>query len=381
MSNQTPASPVKTRLLVVTPLLPPAPGGGGIYTQLLVNGLLDRQFVDYVAVLTEKHPECPDAESIRDGCLNILRRFPFRAGMSGRTFLRYFHYLLQNLYFLTIPWTAYRLRVSHLLVHSSFHNHPNLMWLTVRVMRVFMSSITLIADVRDPKLPKSRFSEITSYHYVVCCSENVFQHLATRSSLIDKLVTIPIVIDIKKPSDQEVLECKKRYELESVRYLFNGSGISKEKGIDQTLEVVKLLRDMGENVCLVVAGRKRDWSKRHDDAVRSGALRYVGTIPHRDVFSLASGAEIDVNLSRSSVDSMPRATLEALVAGAKVLLPKGIPEFDRDCPTYVVASDDPTEIAKQMQDIISKSQFPSYDMKPHSPDNVLAQYDALFRRR
>jgi glycosyltransferase involved in cell wall biosynthesis len=367
---------VEPRLLAVIPLLPPSPGGGGIYMQLLVNGLLERQFVGYAAVLTEQCPGMPNVELLRDGNLKILRRFPFRAGVSGRSYLRYFQYLWQNLYFLTIPWTVYRLKISHLLVHSSFHNHPNLMWLTVRIMRTILPSVRLIADVRDPKLPESHFSEIYSYHSVICCSENVFQHMAKDHLLIDKLVMIPIVIDVRKPTAQEVLDCKKRYGLESVPYFFNGSGISKEKGIDKALDVVKLIKDIKKDLCLVVAGKKRDWSKDHTEATRLGVLRFVGTIPHRDVILLSAGSEADVNFS--SVDSMPRATLEALAAGAQVLLPKGIPEFDRECSDYVVASVMPVEIAKQLQGILSRKQLPNYKMMSHSPDNVLALYNELF---
>jgi len=344
----------------------------------LVHGLLDSQFVAYAAVLTEKCPSLPNVETLRKGRLDIYRRFPFRAGVSGRSFVRYFQYLWQNLCFLALPWMVYRLGISHLLIHSSFHNHPNFMWLAVLIIRELLPSVKLISDVRDPKLPESRFGEIKLYHWVICCSENVHQRLAKNASLTNKLVTIPIVIDIDKPSHTEIAECKKRYGLELTPYLFNGSGISWEKGIAKALDVINQIRNVQQDLCLVVAGRKRDWSKCHDDAVKSGALCYVGIIPHRDVFILSAGAEIDVNFSH--VDSMPRATLEALAAGAKVLLPKGIPEFDRSCSEYVVASDCSQEIAKQVQLIISRNEFPNYDMQPHAPASVYRQYSRLFHR-
>lgn len=367
------------RILVVTPLLPPSPGGGGIYTQLLVNGLLNKGHVDYAAVLTEKFPSLPERELLKENKLEILRYFPFRAGVLGRAASRYFFYLLQNIYFLAIPWIAYRLKISHILIHSSFHNHPNLMWLAVRMMRLFLPSITLISDVRDPKLPNARFGEIRPYHFVICCSENVHVHLAKSDFLKDKLVTIPIVIDIQKPSPSEILACKKKYGLDAIPYLFNGSGISREKGIEKALEVVRKLRENNENICLVVAGRKRDWSSHHEHAAKSGLLRYVGVIPHRDVFCLSAGSEVDVNFS--VVDSMPRATLEALVAGAKVLLPRGVPEFEKECADFIVVSDDTGEITNQLEAIISGQQFPSYNITPHAPDSVFAQYEQLFLRK
>ena len=363
--------------MVVTPLLPPAPGGGGVYTQLLVNGLLNLDIIEFAAVLTEKHPNQPDIELLRAGYLKIYRHFPFRAGIASKSFSRYFQYLYQNLQFLGIVLYVRKMGITHLLIHSSFHNHPNLMWLSMRLVRFFIPSVKQILDVRDPKLPPSKFEEVYLYQKVVCCSENVIQHFSGDASLTNKLVHIPIIIDINKPTEQEISDCKRRYGLDSFGYVFNGSGVSKEKATDRILEAVRELRKKMPDVCLVVAGKKRDWLSNYDVAEDSGLLRYVGIIPHQDVLCLSAGALVDVNLSH--VDSMPRASLEALVSGGRVLLPRGVPEFDRDCPENVAVADDVESVTKQLLEIIQNNCHAKYDVSSHSPWPVLHAYGELFR--
>lgn len=367
----------KPRVLVVTPLLPPAVGGGGVYTQMLVSGLVDRDLVDLASVLTEKYPGQPNIEILSNGSLKIYRLFPFRAGDVAKGMSRHFKYLLQNIQFLFLPVICRRLGVTHILVHTSFHNNPNLMWLAVRLVHALMPSVRLVADVRDPKLPVSRFAELYIYHKVICCSQNVMQYLAGDVKLVKKLVHIPIMVDVSKPTVEEVLSCKRRYGLEGVPYIFNGSGVYKDKGTDRIVETTIALRKMGKNICLVIAGKKRDWSPYYDNASAAGILKYIGAIPHKDVSCLSAGAEADVNLSH--VDSMPRASLEALMAGGKVLLPRGIPEFDCECPSNVVVSDDPREIALQLAEMIGQVQPQGYDLSPHAPENVLLAYDRLFQ--
>lgn len=357
--------------------MPPAPGGGGVYTQLLVNGLLNLGLVEFAAVLTEMHPNQPDVEFLCNGHLKIIRHFPFRAGVASKNFARYFQYLFQNLQFLGIVLHVKRMGITHLLIHSSFHNHPNLMWLSIKLVRFFAPSVKQILDVRDPKLPLSRFEEVYIYQKVICCSENVMQHFSGDSSLTNKLVHIPIIIDLNKPTEQEIADCKRKYGLDRLGYVFNGSGISKEKGTDRVFEAVRELRKKMPDICLVVAGRKRDWLTKYDVAEESGCLRYVGVVPHRDILCLSAGALVDVNLSH--VDSMPRASLEAMVSGGRVLLPRGVPEFDRDCPEYVAVSDDAESVAEQLYKIILNNFSVKYDVTPHSPWQVLHAYGELFR--
>jgi len=242
------------------------------------------------------------------------------------------------------------------------------MWLAVWLIRLFLPDVKLICDVRDPKLPRRRFTELDRYHAILCCSENVYLHLSLHPMTRERLVTIPIIVTIHKPEKQAIKECMARHGVDNLKYLFNGSGILKEKGIDLALEVARQLHRTGEVDCLVVAGRKRDWSPIHEAAEKSGLLRYVGILQHNQVIALSAGAEADINLSH--VDSMPRASLEALCAGARVLLPQGVPEFDRECPEFVATSQEPDVLAAQISRIIRNNLRPNFDLARHSANHV-----------
>lgn len=375
ISNSHPPRGGKSRVLVLTPVLPPAPGGGAIYTPLLVNGLLDRGYAEFAAVLTEKHPEMPGKEELRNGSIVFLRRYPFRAGVLKKDIWRYFRYLVQNLQFLDIPLAVRKYRITHVLIHGSFHNNPNLMWLAVRLTRLISPATKLVLDARDPKLPRSKIGQLRPYWKVICCSENVVRHFEDLLGLTERLVHIPVIIDVIKPTKAEIEDCQKRYGLAARPYIFNGSGIYLDKGTDRLWGVVEELRKEMPQLNLVIAGRKRDWSPSYDQAVEAGWLKYVGAIPHRDVLLLSAGAMADVNLSR--VDSMPRASLEALACGARVLLPQGVPEFERACPGSIMVSNDLEQIALQVQKIMRGETVAEYDITPHLSARVLQAYGEL----
>lgn len=359
-------------LLVITPLMPPAVGGGGIYTDLLAMQLLDKKCIDKVVVLTERFPGRGLKDVRSQGNYIIHRMFPFRAGVSGRDVFRYFKYLYQNLLFLLLPVLIKRYAISHVMIHSSFHNYPNFMKYAIKLL----THVYLIVDVRDPKLPYKRFSELHAYNKVICCSDNVYLRLAADPVLRKKLITIPIPIDIRKPSEADIIGCKQKYGLLASRYVFSSSGIRTEKGVDLLLKVAAELRRQ-HDIYLVVAGKNRDTNSEHITAMHNGLLKFLGPIPYNDVLALSAGSEIDVNLS--SVDSMPRASLEAIAAGARVLLPRGIPEFEKACPEFIAVSDDPVELAAQIDTIRANDLHPRYDLHEHTLSHLMHLYQGLFR--
>lgn len=364
-------------LLIITPFLPPAVGGGGVYTELLVEGLLAKTETSKIVILTESYPGHPVEEVLHNGRLCVKRLFPYRAGVVNKERLRYLKYAYQNLQFFLAYFIAQHYKITHVLVHSSFHNNPSLMSFAVKALKVKMPQVQLISDVRDPKLPPQKLHSLYIYNKIVCCSENVYEHLTQDHKLREKVILVPVIINTKFPSLDKVNDCKYKYGLLNKKYIINNSGISKEKGIDLLLEVVTKLRAMGEEITLVVSGKKRDWANQHQVAVQSGLLIYLGSIPHDDAVYLSAGSCLDVNLSK--VDSMPRASLEAVAAGAKVILPPGVPEFIRSCPESVATSNLSSEIALQAAKILHQSNYYlNYDMSIHDPGKVLLQYLSLF---
>ncbi len=363
-----------TNVLILTPLALPAVGGAAIYTEVLARELVSRQSVNSVTVLTEAYPGQPAAQRLLEGKITIRRVFPYRAGRPDKKWTRYALYLWQNIQFLRLRDICRRLDISILFVHGSFHNNPNSLGWVVKQLRK-TEQISVIADLRDPKLPARRTKQLLAYHKIVACSENIRARLQAYSQLYDKTTLIPIIIDVKRPSPAQINNCLVGHKLQGVRYVFFASGISREKGIDRLIEVVSILRQTDPTIVLAVAGKRRDWNVTHQNALASGWLRYLGTVPHHEVLCLAAGSLLDMNLSR--VDSMPRASLESLAVGARVLLPPGVPEFDARTPQTVAQGEDPVAIARQARAVIDGHVVSSYDLSVHTVNHVLPMYERL----
>lgn len=363
-----------SNLLIIAPGYPPATGGAATYTNLLVNGLLEQGFSGKIVVLTEAYPGYPKKEVLWNGKLHILRLFPFRSQMlrSKKKIVRYLKYTYQNLQFFLLPIIVKQFQITHILIHSSLHNYLSLISIAVKLTEQ-TSAVKLIADVRDLYLPVSKFEELYIYDTIVCSSENVYNHLSQNKILQKKLCVIPIPLKITYPPTQLVKNTQAKFELTGKRYIFSANGVIKEKGIYLTLEVVKKLKASGENLILVVAGKNKDWNFECQEADESGLLKYIGIIPNDEVFALCKGAELVINLS--TIESPSRYSLEAIAVGAKVLLPSGVPEFDRACPEYVKDSDNSEQLAQQILQIIKKENHHcNYDLKVHMPENVIPKY-------
>jgi glycosyltransferase involved in cell wall biosynthesis len=365
-------------LLIITPLMPPAVGGGGVYTTLLANELLDCRTFDKIIVVTEKYPNQSVDDWQRDGHLYIKRLFPFRCGESKKDLTSYIKFAYQNLQFFLIKDLIRQYDVSHLLIHNYFHNYFSLMNVFVDYVKK-KYPIKAVCDVRDPRISKKNFSRLYGYDKIICCSENVLRHFQPDRKLLGKLVLIPVIVKLKKPLFLEIRDCKVKYGLDSADYLFNSSGIYQDKGISIALAVVKRLRSQGINLVLAIAGKKRDWNSDFQEAANEGILKYLGTMPHHEILALSAGSFLYINLAKIGIDSMPRASLEAMMVGAKVLLPRGVPEFEAACPQYVANSDNPDELAQQVLEIIRESNFHlEYDYSVHATDRVIPLYIKLF---
>lgn len=360
------------RLLIITPLLPPAVGGGGVYTQLLVKGLMAKPEVSRIVILTETYPGCPTEEVLFNGRLHIKRVFPYRAGVVYKDTFRYLKYIYQNLQFFLAHLVIRRYKITHVLIHASFHNKLSSMSLVVRTLKK-IPGIQLVADVRDLDLLPSRVHKLYHYDKVICCSENIYNSLI-QDTILKKVTTfIPVIVDVKVPTLKEINDCKQKYKLLKKNYIINSSGISEEKGINLLIDMVAKIREMSEDVILVVAGKSRDWSRKHQVAVDAGLLVYLGPISHADVLCLSAGSCLDINLSK--VDSMPRASLEAIAVGAKVILPPGVPELVRSCSENVSASDQPDELATQAISLLRQDNYHlNYDISVHSLEKVVLEY-------
>ena len=357
--------------LILTPVVQPAPGGGAQYTDLLARALVRSGVASRVTVLSEAYPHTPSREELEEGRIVVRRFFPLRAGRSRKNWWSYTSYLVQNAAFLLLPFWIATSRAQVVLLHSSFYYNPSTIHLAVRLSRlVFGSRVRMVCDVRDPKFPVDKLPKLTLYDAIVCCSESVRRHIGQDAALASRARLIPIPFDGASVSDDEVSTCCARHGLRSP-FLFWSNGVSREKGIEAAVAAAALLRGEWPELGLVVVGRERDRPGAVARAVEEGWLRLLGPVPHHDVLCLSKAAAAVISLSR--VEGMPRAALEALGVGARILLPPNVPEFARACLEHVCRSTEPEVVARQLRWII-QAPPPRYPLGAHRPESVVELY-------
>jgi glycosyltransferase involved in cell wall biosynthesis len=366
------------RIVYLAPVFRPAIGGGVVYLELMERHLGALMGVNEFCILTEKYPGQPTTETLVEGRARIVRKYPFRAGRSTRSITSYFAYAIQNLEFLELPRFLKRERVTTFIVHSSFHNNWNLLHRVIKNIAQKKSRPFLIADVRDPRLATARLKELNHYDIIVSCSENVTSHLSQERSISKKIVEIPIPHEQRQLSDADIGAALAKYGLTKKKYIFNGSGCIKEKGILELVELTSRLRQLGKDISLVVAGKKRYWNEVLEHAEQEQWLICTGEIPNVEVAGLSAGSWLDANLSR--VDSFPRHSLDAIAVGSNVLLPRGVPELMRACPPFVADMSDIDALAQQAMEIASGERGRcAYDVGQHEASEVFQRYWNLLR--
>jgi glycosyltransferase involved in cell wall biosynthesis len=350
------------RLVIITPLMPPAPGGGGIYTDTISRALIEQHGAQLVCVLTERHPDAPDDEAYLNGRYQILRRFPFRAGSTVKDWKSYLAYAKQSLLYSQIERTCTGHGATAVLIHSSLHNHPNL--LTVWLPALRRRGFRLVSDVRDPLLPPRRFSQLYLYHKILACSQSVANHLERDTTLRDKLETVPIPVHVERPPDAIVDKALARHSLHAGSYLLSTNGLLQKKGLSALLTVAEEIHRRNLGITVAIAGKKRDSTATVEALIDRGIVRYLGVLPHYDVLSLSSAALANINLS--PVEGMPRTTLETLAVGGNVIVTKGIPEFDALESDAVVDPRQPEQIVDLVERMQSNPIAFPYDIAQHS---------------
>jgi glycosyltransferase involved in cell wall biosynthesis len=351
----------RLRLVIVTPLMPPASGGGGIYTDTLARGLIEQELAEYVCVITETHPDAPREATHLDGRYRIIRRFPFRAGSANKNWRSYLAYGKQNLQYSRLEAVCTEERATAILIHSSLHNNPNL--LPVWMPTLSRRRLRLVADVRDPLLPPKRFPQLYPYQKIVACSQSVANHLRNDNALREKLETIPIPLHVERPEECMIHHVLVRHSLQPRRYLLSTNGLLQRKGLSHLLAVAEELKYRNIGITVAIAGKERDRSSKIDALIENGVIRYLGMLPHAEVLSLSAAALANINLS--PVEGMPRTTLETIAVGGNVIISKGIPEFDALSTDAVV---DPRQTAT-VADLVQRLQFTPvpfpYDISQH----------------
>lgn len=361
---------IEKKILIISPIFKPSVGGASTYYSMLVNLLTEGDAMLEITVLTEKHPNAPKRETLKDGKLKIVRKYPFRAGKGGKNIFSYLKYIYQNIQYLLLPFFIFREKFDYVLIHSSLHNYPNILQYLLPVMKK-NTNIKWISDVRDWQLPEKEISQLEIYDVIIACSKHIVNHLSTNKMIKERIVEIPVLqekIDAEKVSYSNIDLIAK-----NVPYICYVGLIKKDKGIDLLLASFELLKEIS-NVNLILVGDVKQ--KKYFSAINNNERVFHVSSQNRDsILTILKGSALVVNLSQS--EGMPRICLEAMALNVSVLLPCGIEEFQHELPLIIACDDDPVVLASNMKKIIDEQIKSTYKFDSHYADKVLPQYKKL----
>ena len=362
------------KVLILTPIFPPTTGGASTYYATLVREIFRQDKKITISVITERISGRAAVEKQHESRLSVFRVFPYRAGRHLGFLSKLWRYAIQNVQYLFLPWAAARLNADLVIIHSSFHNHANLLHF---IIPHILRRCPVIADVRDQQLPLVKFDQLNSYSAIICCSLNVMAHINQSPSLARKSTHIPVIqTPISKERHSLNITLQKFKLLDKQFILF--SGLLKEaKGVGSLLKAFEELQHRSIDVELILAGINKD-PVLEKKAMHISRVKLLGEVAREELLDLMSAARININPSSS--EGMPRSSLEALALGASVLLPRGIPEFEISCPKFVIRSTEHTDLADQIQsELLCSNTSAAYPISDHDGVAVSLRYISFFQ--
>lgn len=352
-------------ILIISPIFSPTSGGASIYYMELVKNISEYKEVKRIFVITEKINKKENYSNYKK--LSVINLFPFRSGKFTYKYMQFFLYGLQNLQYLLFPIIFKKLKPDVTLLHSSFLNYPNLLYL---IIKFFLKKYKIILDVRDCLLPKKKFYQINLFRIIITCSETVNNYLPN----YEGKRFIPIFFNTTFINDKTVIN---KYRLGNEKYFLYCGLIKKSKNIEFLYKVFKTYQiKYDPSVKLVLVGINKDNSILHH-LLKDKNILYFNQMPYKDILSLIFNSYLPINLSLS--EGLSRFSLESLFLKKITILPRNIIEFNNQCSSYVAVSYVNADlVADQIFFLKNNNIIEHYNFSCHDPKNIRKKYFKLF---
>ena len=348
--------PQKLRLLALTPIFPPGVGGASEDFRILSGAWSQRRTLERLVILTEHCPGHPRTE--RQGKVEVFRLLPAR---DTRPELGWFSRRLRSAMTclalpLLVAWQCRRNRIRVIVIHGRYARR----WLLKLLRRLSLEAVVFLSDRHAS--PEA----MAEARAVVCNSEAVFKRAAGALQAGAAVHYAPVPLELPV---QNLPSSLPRFWHP---YLLFAGEVSAQKGADVLLQAFAVFREQHPEYRLFLAGPLRDrslTSRPHDSAV------FLGAVARPLLLSLMRGAEALVLPSRS--ESLPRVCLEAMALGTRVVLPPGVPEFERALPGWTLKAITVSDLLEALRHVAQSSEIPEFDFSRHDARLVAKQILAI----
>ena len=358
------------RLLIITPLYPPAVGGAATYFGSIVPHLAARAEIDDLTVVTERLPGEPAERTA--GKLHILRQLPRHASCPPSSWLAHAQSYAQ-----VQAWFLLRLRplvrrCGADLIH--FHTRYRGRWVYAALRG---SGAPVLANLHDKLTAPAALARVADW--LLCCAQGVERYAVDGGFPRTRLTTLPLACAAPAvPSPERVAAVRRRYGLDRSPYVLFVGDITANKGVYELLEAYARWRTEPPQAQLVFSGTNQE-GRRFTRQIRNvlGAT-YLGPVPRDEDLVLMRGALVVALPSRS--EGLPYVMLEALSLGVNVIAPPGIPELDAHLGESVLPEISVPAIVRGLEAAWTHHGAPSYPLEPHRPERVVSDLVRLYGR-
>jgi glycosyltransferase involved in cell wall biosynthesis len=356
------------RIAVISPIFGVSTGGAASYYNLLCSFLERDSLVSAVNVFSEK-----DSENIaycreKFSKVGFIGAFPKRASSANFGVKYFFLLLLQNVYYLKLFFSDIIKSSDIIVVHSSFLNLPNLLFLPLLFFRN-----KVVLDVRDTQLPRWLRFQVRAFDYIIGCSEGIAEHFQDNRRGVNYLKS-------KVPLDLAALREAGRgpklsvSDSDGTRHVAVVGLVKAGKGVDRILEAFQSVSHGGFRLHVVGVIKEQALASRY---LATESIRFYGGLSHDDTVALI--AKSDLLVSGSSSEGMPRSLLEALCVGTPILPPECVLEYSGFSDSHRILNDDSAHcIMRKIEDAITTPRAENYDVAAHSHIEIFSRYLNFF---
>lgn len=357
------------RILLLTPLYPPAVGGAATYFSHIVPQMVNHPAIEHLVLLTEKMPGEPEVMTV--GKLTVLRQLPQRVSVKRPFLFHTLTYLQTQLWFsknLSKLVKANQIDLVHF--HTRFRG------------RLFYQALTrlpvpVLADLRDKMSNPADLAQCSQH--LLCCALGVAQFATAANYPASQMSYVPVTFEPPPHQPPETIaQTRLKFGLAERPYLLYLGDMTPNKGIYELLQAFGRWQQLVPDVDLVLVGINREGSSFTRHIAPMPGVHFLGHLLHREALALMQASEMMLLPSRS--EGLPTVILEAIGLGKKVLCPPNIPEFERHLPDFVLPEVSSEAIFHMIQKIWHSPITPSYPLETHAVQGVVNQIVSLYQQ-
>ena len=340
---------------------------------MLAKNLNERLKPEKIVILTEAHPERPLLEKNHN--IHIYRALLQRDTKTKKNLFYYVMSYFINYFLIMFLSIIFIVRYKIIFIHATRYITRSF-FLFMRALKLF-SPVKLVFDLRATSNYHDELKKISGCDLIIANSLAVYNEAKKELKCSDDLVLIKNPVDFPTRGQVDELCAKSDLKIGGEYILFVGQILDRKSPIE-LIDAFEALVNLEKyyDLKLVFVGRNMLGDVFIKRMQKNQKIIFLGPLPKPDVFVLMLNSAV-VALP-SKIEGIPRAALEAISLGCKVLLPPCVPEFE-DCAPFFPKSSIAEDIYNTLKEVCSTDEKIKYDLNDHDIYRSFNELEKAYR--